>query len=306
MSNSTAEVEADVTEEANKNVCANCGIAGLDNNELEECTACQSVQYCSDKCREEHREQHDEECKNQAVELHDKNLFRQPDSSHLVECPICFLPMPLVAKKSTFWTCCSKLICRGCHYAHDINTSKGVISCPFCREPLVSEEECVRRTIKRVKANNDPAASCFMGMQCRSKGDYDSAFEYFTKAAELGDLEGHYRLGYMYGEGEGVEKDEEKELFHLEKAAIGGHPIARHNLGWYEWEHGSMERAAKHWIIAANLGYDVSMKVLWDMFKDDFVSKQDLEATLRSHQAALDAMKSSDRDAAEADASLDP
>jgi len=35
----------------------------------------------------------------------------------------------------------------------------------------------------------------------------------------------------MYYEGQGVEKDKKKDVYHLEQAAIGGHPNARHNLG---------------------------------------------------------------------------
>jgi TPR repeat protein len=46
-------------------------------------------------------------------------------------------------------------------------------------------------------------------------------------------------------EGNGVEKDEKKELHHLEEAAIAGHPVARHNLGCYEGMNGRMERAVK-------------------------------------------------------------
>ena len=55
-------------------------------------------------------------------------------------------------------------------------------------------------------------------------------------------------------------------------------------------------------IIAANLGYDNSMKAkaLWKAFKFGHITKEDLDATLRSHQAAIDAMKSEQRDAAEA------
>ena len=41
---------------ADKNVCANCGIAAVDDIKLEECTDCDLVKYCSDKCREDHRE----------------------------------------------------------------------------------------------------------------------------------------------------------------------------------------------------------------------------------------------------------
>jgi len=77
-------------EEADENVCANCGIAGVDDIRLEECDACDLVKYCSDDCREEHREQHHEECKRRADKLHDKRLFTQPDGTHKGECPICF------------------------------------------------------------------------------------------------------------------------------------------------------------------------------------------------------------------------
>ena len=44
---------------ADKEVCANCGIAGVDNIKLEDCDGCDLVKYCSDGCRELHREQHE-------------------------------------------------------------------------------------------------------------------------------------------------------------------------------------------------------------------------------------------------------
>ena len=154
--------------------------------------------------------------------------------------------------------------------------------------------------MKRVKAN-DPAALCHMGLTCYNEGDNDAALEYFTKAAELGDFEAHFQLGMMYGMGEGVEKDMEKAVFHLEKAAIGGHPYARHELGCIEWKNGNIERAVKHFIIAANIGYPGSTKALWQHFKDRNITKKDLETTLRSHQDALNEMKSPQREAAEAE-----
>ena len=44
-----------------------------------------------------------------------------------------------------------------------------------------------------------------------------------------------------------MEKDKKMDE-HLEQAAIGGHPNARHNLGVVERENGRMEGAVKHWI----------------------------------------------------------
>ena len=41
------------------------------------------------------------------------------------------------------------------------------------------------------------------------------------------------------------------------------------------------------------------MKELWVEFKDGNITKENLDATLRTHQAALDATKSEQREAAE-------
>jgi hypothetical protein len=41
------------------------------------------------------------------------------------------------------------------------------------------------------------------------------------------------------------------------------------------------------------------MKALWNAFKRGYITKEDLDATLRAHQAALDGMKSAQRDIAD-------
>jgi hypothetical protein len=287
---SAANVESDVC-------CANCGVAEVDDIKLEECDGCDRVKYCGDKCREDHREQHKEECNKRRTELHDRKLFRQPERSHLGECPLCFLPMPLDPHKYTFWPCCCKSSCNGCTYTN--NKINGSRKCPFCREPIAGDEENKKRVRKRIKAG-DPAAMSNMGTKLYHEGDCDKAFEYWTKAAELGDVGAHYQLSVMYGKGCSVEKDEEKAVYHAEKAAIGGDPNARHELGRIEHENGNIERAVKHLIIASNLGHEISMKALWEYFKRGNITKDELENTLRTHKAALDEMKSPEREAAEA------
>ena len=300
---SKAEEEA----AADKDVCANCGIAEIDEIKLEECNDCDLVKYCSEKCREEHSEQHHEECKKRADELHERRLFTQPDGSHRGECPICFLPMPLELRNSTFMSCCGKTGCNGCIYTHMLSNIHDKVKagrCVFCRTLASDKEEHSKRKRERVEANN-PEALHYRGSECYQAGDYNGAFEYFTKAAELGDAEAQFQLGYMYGEGVGVEKDDKKGIYHYEKAAIGGHCGARHNLAYIEVKNiieaknGNMERAVKHWIIAANLGHEASMKALLPSYKNGDITKEEYGATLRTHQAAVDAMKSAQRDAAE-------
>ena len=277
-------------EEADVCSCANCGIAEIDDIKLKECDGCDLVKYCGEWCRVVHREQHEEKCKIRVAELHDRKLFRQPERSHLGECPLCFLPMPLDPDphKYTFWPCCSTSICNGCDYAND--KSNGGDSCPFCREPTGNEEENKKRQMKRIKAN-DPGAMCQMGTRRLAEGEVDAAAKYWTKAAELGDVGAHYQLADSYHEGDVVERDMEKAVYHYEKAAMGGHPEARHNLGCIEHNNGNIERAVKHYDIAANLGYELSMKELWEYYKDGNITKMELEGTLRTHKAALDEIR---------------
>jgi TPR repeat protein len=86
----------------------------------------------------------------------------------------------------------------------------------------------------------------------------------------------------------------------LEEAAIGGHPSARHNLGCEEACNGRLDRAVKHFIIAAKLGYDDSLLTLKKCYSTGHISKEDdFAAALRAHQAAFDATKSPQREATE-------
>jgi TPR repeat protein len=159
------------------------------------------------------------------------------------------------------------------------------------------EDEFKKSRMKRIEAN-DPAAMCQMaGMQYK-KGDHDGAFEYFSKATGLGDIKAHFQLSVMYENGQGVKMDEKKEVYHCEQAAIGGHPEARCDLGFVEVESGRIDRAVKHFIIAAKLGHDGSIEALKDLYADGYVSKEDFASALRAHQAAIDATKSPQREAA--------
>jgi len=280
-------------------LCAACGIGEDDGIKMNKCTACDLARYCSDKCQLEHLPEHEQTCKKRAAELRDDILFKQPESSHFGDCPICCLPLSIYTSKSTPMECCSKVICGGCAYADTIRELAGSLesTCPFCRHP--TEESLEEARTRRIEAN-DPFAMCQMGIRRYHDGDYKSAYEYLSKAAELGEVTAHFELSLFLSSGVGVEMDEKKEVYHLEQAAIEGHVLARNNLGCVEEENGRMERAAKHWIIAVNLGHSHSLDAVKSCYRQGFVSKEDLAKALRAHQAALDAMKSPQRDEANA------
>ena len=281
--------------------CANCGTTESDDIKLKKCTACHLVKYCSVKCQREHRSKHKKECKKRAAELKDEILFKQPESSHLGDCPICCLPLPIDPSiKSTFFLCCGKFICTGCGYANGKRerAERLLHRCPFCRHPAPNTgEESNELLLKRIEVN-DPVALCQMGIGRFSQGDFAAAFEYLSKAASLGDATAHHQLSVMYAEGKGVEKDKKKEFHHLTEAAIGGHPMARHGLGCVEGANRHLERAVKHFIIAANLGCDDSLNALKTLYRDGLLSKDDFSAALRGYQTAIEATKSPQRDEA--------
>jgi hypothetical protein len=56
--------------------------------------------------------------------------------------------------------------------------------------------------------------------------------------------------------------DMKKVKFHYEAAAMAGHEVARYMLQCLEAMSGNMERAIKHWSIAASAGNFTSMNTL--------------------------------------------
>ena len=285
---------------ADEMCCASWGTAAIDDIKLKKC-ACGLVKYCSVACQKNHRPRHKKMCKKRLAELRDDKLFTQPDESYEGECPICCLPLSLDPRKWIFMGCCSKMICNGCNFANKKREFEAGLEhrCSFCREPAPKTDEEVDKNIMNRVKKNDPAAMCHMGKKRCSEGDYKGALEYLTKAAELGDVGACYELSIMYRDGEGVQKDMKKYIYHLEEAAIGGHPNARYNLGCNEANNGRFDRAKKHWIIAANLGYEDSLKGIKRLYADGHASKEDYAAALRAYQTAVDAAKSAEREEAE-------
>jgi len=291
---------SEVLEFDDPSCCASCGITAKDDIELKKCDACKLVRYCNVKCQKEHRPNHERACEKRVAELRDEILFRQPESRHLGDCPLCCLPHPVDRTKAVVTGCCSKMICRGCFHANLMREFKEALDhvCPFCRHPAPkARKESYKLLMRRVEAN-DPLSLVEVGMERLSKGDYAGAFKYWTKAAELGDAEAHFHLSVSYHDGKGVQTDLKKQVYHLEIAAIAGHPYARHNLGCIDE---MIYRAVKHLIISANLGCDEAIQKLKEYYKYGKVSKEDFAAALRGHHAAVDATKSPQRrEAAEA------
>ena len=242
-------------------------------------------------------------CKKRAAELHDEALFKEPPPPE--DCPICFLPLPLDPRKSTFKSCCGKLICSGCIYAMlDEARGRGKIGlCAFCRTPsATSDEEGVRRIKKLIEADHAYAFYTLGGYYARGiKGmpqDIEKANELYLKAGELGCFEAFCNLGYSYNNGRGVEVDNKKAKCLYELAAMNGDVQARYNLGYVEERAGNFHRACKHFLLSARAGDKESLDAVKQGFLSGIVTKDEYANTLRAYQQRQDSMKSDDRDKA--------
>ena len=139
---------AELRDELNM-VCASCGTGRVATPVLPQSKDCPYKIIFSVFCSEcEERAQRDE------------LLLKQPESTHLGDCPICSLPLPLDNKKSAFYTCCCKRVCTACGYANQKREAESgpQRKCPFCRTELANtEERSNKQLVERIEANDHVA-----------------------------------------------------------------------------------------------------------------------------------------------------
>jgi len=290
-------------------ICASCGKQGSDIIKLKNCTACHLVKYCGTDCQRAHRKLHKKACKQRVAELKDEQLYSQgherPEGDF---CPICTLPIPFpLNQHSVLEACCTKKICNGCVLAA---TKRGMFDCAFCRTPPSNNDACDLATIRARVAKKDPAAILFLGQnyffgQRGLQKDTRRAVKLWEEAAELGSIEALYNLGTAYSLGNGVQKDEAKRTQFWARAAMQGHVESRHNLGCIEGKKGEHDRAARHFLISANMGYKKSIDTIKRMFIDGEATKDQYAGALKGYQVAVEEIKSHDRDEAKRLGSLE-
>jgi TPR repeat protein len=216
-----------------------------------------------------------------------------------------------------YYSCCGKSICQGCIYS--FYKSGNIVKCPFCNSDRGSKtaQEQHKEVMKRVAAN-DPDSICvlannyFHGLGSVQQ-NHEKVIELWKQAADLGHSDANFNLGRFYEEGGDLTKsfkdaknvilgkfyergDKTKAKFHYESAAMGGHELARYNLGIMEAQTGNMERAFKHLRIAASAGHYKAMHNLRKSFEGGFVSRESIEATLTAYNNSCVEMRSEARD----------
>jgi TPR repeat protein len=150
--------------------------------------------------------------------------------------------------------------------------------------------------MKRVEAND--AASIYALGHGYYQGlhglqqDHAKAIELYARAAELGYSKAHNKLAGAYHQ----MGDKKKAKFHMEAAAMAGHEMARSNLGVMEYNSRKLERAVKHWTIAASAGSYDSMNHLRINFEKGCDSRELIDSTLTAYNNSCAEMRSEARD----------
>lgn len=155
-----------------------------------------------------------------------------------------------------------------------------------------------------MKKNNPDA---YMQMASRYESG-DGVFQSDTKAlemriraAELGNSQAYYFIGYFYDKGIVVEEDKSKAVEYLEISAKKGSALAHHQLAVnHHRSIGNIDESIKHLKVAASAGNKDAVDELMSMFKEKTLPKEDLTQTLRAYQASNDLIRSEDRDFARA------
>ena len=291
------------SEISSSNTCANCGKEGSDITNA--CNKCNSIMYCNAACKKKHRHKHKKECERRVAELHDEKLFKDKEPQSEGDCPICMIRLPSVESGRVYMSCCGKIICSGCVHAFRSRvTKKEHDVCPFCRTPMAtSVEEMMKRLDKRIDLNDSEAINnkgChYAAGHLGVPRNMAKALELWHRAAELENAQSFYAIGnvYMFGDG-GVEVNEKKAIHYWELAAMGGHRLARHNLGVREGQAGNMDRSLKHLMIAVKHGDLKALQGIKRMYGYGDATKDDYTNALQSYQAYLNEIKSDQRDEA--------
>ena len=238
--------------------------------------------------------------------ISDDELFKDPPPQE--ECPICFLPIPChpsvfgVAKE--YQLCCGKMACSACMDFYRVK-------CPFCTTPPVHlGNELLERCETRIDILDEKAfvelAFVYRDEKWGLTSDYKHSLDLLYQAAELAlfsvdkplfeSSTAHFSIANAYLHGIGVEKNRSKAIYYWKLAAMGGHELARYNLGVSAELDDNLNRAMKHYMIAAKAGYNDALAKVGKGHKAGYVSKDDYVSTLRAFKVSRDNMSSNQRE----------
>ena len=211
-------------------------------------------------------------------------------------CPVCYLYIGLPMREhATRNLCCMKRVCNGCILAAH---QRGLKGCPFCRSPIPITDASQLAMVQNRFDKGDAAAMVYLGDRYYYGGklgltkDVPRTIELYTEAVELGSLDAHFQLGFIYYTGKGAEEDKPRAIQLWQQAAMKGHVLSRHHLGLVEHENGNYDLAVQHFMICTKMGNQESLDAIRKKFVRGQATKVQYAEALRGYQDAVEEMKS--------------
>ena len=241
------------------------------------------------------------------------------------ECVLCCYPLPLNLEDSLYKECCGETICRGCIIAQKrtrvigTNVKKPIKGsqeeerefmtilcsenqyslCPFCRADVAeNEQERLKRLWDRIDDYNDPNAMNQLGvhyMKC-DRGlskNLKKVEELFQRSYDLGNPNAAYNLSVLYRD---HVLDEARMIQYAEEGVSLGNSCCMNLLADRARWSGNLEEATRQYMMAACSGHDIAMQNLMKLYRNKWLSKEDLATTLRAHKSANDNAKTEPRE----------
>ena len=245
----------------------------------------------------------------------DRGLFDKPPPPE--DCPICMVPLPLDPLLSTYKICCGKLICGACYWEHQrathlLNVEKAAEgeeprvedTCAFCKTPLPTSEDEVRKRTQARAELNDPVAIhqlAFMYQEGEAglPKDEGKYLQLQQRAADMGLPPALYNLATdLIDGGTSLGRDGAKGRQYLKMAAKKGLVQARTELAVIEFRGGNRDAAVQHFRIAEAAGSEEAIGALRTIHRRDghLLSESELEASRQSMEEAQNEVHSESRD----------
>ena len=175
-----------------------------------------------------------------------------------------------------------------------------------CRQKMLKEDQNQREKENLFQSSNNkmtpgdfqgelmlnPSELASLGEKAYLNGEYDKALEYLIPAAQAGDANAQFRLGYMYTKGYGVLQSYEKAVEWYQKAANQGEATAQTSIG-YMYTNGygvtqSYEKAVEWYQKAADQGEATAQTSLGYMYTNGYGVTQSYEKAVEWYQKAAD------------------
>ena len=130
--------------------------------------------------------------------------------------------VPQSTSKAMQWYILAKLL-------GNVDATCGLCKSIYNNTDFEVKNGIIQNKLRRLMVN---FAYCREGERLHSDENYESAFYWFKKAADMGASTSQRILGLCYENSDGVEKDFEKAIYWYQKAADNGNSKAKQRIGW--------------------------------------------------------------------------